>query len=98
MKAFTLAVNLDDEDECREFVAKWGTDPMGLDRMEAIGREMGLVGEGAGPLVSSLIRYAAQRVPAFNLRRAGAIEEALGWEKACDRIYAREIASVCECW
>ena len=98
MKPFALDLNLDDEEECREFVAKWGVDPIGFDRLEGIGGKLGLVGEGAAPLVSSLIRYAGQRLTAFNLRRAGAIEEALAWEKACDRIYAQEIAPVCECW
>lgn len=93
MKPFALDLNLDDEEECREFVAKWGNASFG-----EICDGLGINRSGGAQLAMDLRSYAHHKLWAIQARLAGRIGEALEIEKRCDRIYAQEIAPVCECW
>lgn len=100
MKPFALDLNLDDEEECREFAGKYPAELMVGNTYwtSRVAGELGLSGPGAEQLAFSLVKYATLRVPAFDARRGGDLGKALALERRCDRIYAQAIAPVCECW
>ena len=100
MKAFTLSVNLDDEEECRKFAVKYPVELMQGNTYwcKRVAGELGFDGEGAQFLAFALVRYASLRLPAFGCRRAGDLGKALALERRCDVIYRNAIQPVCECW
>ncbi len=92
-KPFHLDINLDDEVECREFFEKHSPFS-GQD----LAKRLGLQGEGAAGLASSLIMYASHRLAAFNYRVHGYIVDAIRQETHCDTLYRLGIQPVCDCW
>lgn len=92
-KPFHLDLNLDDEVECREFYEKHHTI-----QGQELADQLGLQGDGAAKLATSLILYANDRIQAFNYRVHGYIVDALRQERNCDFIYRTNIQPVCDCW
>lgn len=94
MTKFKIDLNLDDEEECKEFVKRWH--PGMHKRAQAV--ELGFTGPGSQSAAHSLFLYAMNRLPAFDARRRGMIGRACNLEECCDRIYKREIQPHIECW
>lgn len=94
MKKFNLDINLDDEQECSEFVLTYDPCSDGV-----IAQYLGISNEKDGVLLANrLMQFARRRWKAFDLRRAGAIQDALKLEAECDKIYSEDIQPVCNCW
>jgi hypothetical protein len=92
---FALDINLDDEQEARDFTLTHGA-CSGSGRRVA--RALGLSGKGSSRLAKSLLCYAWNKVTAIECRNRGDITTALKYEEICDTIYARDIQSTCVCW
>ena len=91
---FKLDINLDDEQEASEFVAKYQF----FNTRREVAKAMGLKGKGAHKLAGELHSYAFYKVNAIKYRKAGSIADALRYEAICDRIYSEGIQPHCECW
>lgn len=90
---FKLDINLDDEAECKKFIAVYGSL-----RRRKLANLLGIAGTGSSKLATAFSNFAWNRATAFDMRRKGAIETALKYEAICDRIYSEEIQTICECW
>lgn len=89
----TLEINLDDEQECAEFIEQHGTN-----RGKRLANRLGLKGKGSVRLASSLSNYAWNKHTAIYLRLQGNIQDAQRYEAICDRIYSADIQPRCDCW
>ncbi len=92
-KPFQLDVNLDDEAECRAFIASYG-----VRKGKDLAFQLGFVGEGSERAATALSNYAWNRYVAFGLRKRGGIKGAKLFEAICDNIYKRDIKPLIECW
>jgi hypothetical protein len=93
-KKFNLDINLDDEQECDNFL---------LEHMQAtdgvIAQRLGISNQEDGILLANRLKqYALRRQLAFEHRRKGQIEIALSYETQCDNIYREDINPICNCW
>ena len=86
-------LDLDDEVECREFIAAHGRE-----KSTALAAALSLQGEGSDILATDLSNYAWIKAAAMDARLAGKIPTALSYEARCDRIYRYGIQPVCDCW
>ena len=80
---YTYPINLDDEQECSEFLAKYGT-TKGI----RLAHLLGLHGKGSKANANHLSAYAWNKQTAMDCRRRGEIATAMQYEAICDRIYS----------
>lgn len=88
-----LDLNLDDPQECRQFIEKHATL-----RGRVLARRLGLTGRGSARLASHLSNFVWNKSTAMDLRAAGKIEDALRYEEICDRIYKENIKPNLKAW
>ena len=93
---FQIDINLDDEQECVEFLRTHMIHPGPSGRR--LSNKLGFKGRGAGLAAKALWNYAMNRQVAFTTRREGRITTALQYEAICDRIYRDSIRNKIECW
>ena len=77
-------INLDDENEVAEFIAKYGTT-----KGRRLANMLGIKGPGAVTQANWLSGYAWNKQTAINLRKRGQIETALIYEDICEGIYKK---------
>lgn len=90
---FSLEVNLDDETEAREWIAKYGTTDG-----RRLANLLGFTGKDSARAADALSNYAWNKTTAIDCRKRGTIQTAQNYERICDDIYARDIEPLIACW
>jgi hypothetical protein len=88
-----IDINLDDEFEVECFIETWGTSKGRL-----LANALNLNGKGSNKAATALSNYAWNKWTAINCRKNGMINDALNYERICDKIYSEDISGKIECW
>lgn len=86
-------LNLDDEETVESFIDLFGTT-----RGRQLANRLGFYGKGSTKAANAFSNYAWNKWTAINCRKNGMINDALNYERICDKIYSEDILGKVECW